>query len=54
MRSFRKLPPVPLAVRGVLAEQSKTGLAGVEIEEALKTTCNGMKYWAGWCSIAFC
>ena len=42
MRSLRHFPPLPSAVMGVLAEQSKTGLAGVEMEDALNTTRHGL------------
>ena len=47
MRSFRHLPPLPSAVMGVLAEQLNTGLTGAEMDEALKTTRQGMKYSYG-------
>ena len=53
IRSLRQHPPVACAVNGVLAEQSKTGLAGVEMEEALKTMHHWMKYWTGWSNISF-
>ena len=54
MRSLRRFPPLPLAVMGVLAEQLKTGLAGVEMDEALNTTHHGIKYMTGDSRIMAC
>ena len=54
MRSLRQRPPDPWTVSGVRAEQSNTGLAGVEMDDALNTTRHGMKYMTGWPRISSC
>ena len=53
-RSLWQQPPLPSALIGVRAEQSNTGLAGVEMDEALNTTRQGMKYWTGWSNFKSC